>query len=141
VQIPCESATDARIACASKLYDESKDPISREPDFHDYLYGDDIQKHEAQYAARARAAIEAGLEPPPYEPFDPTKIETEAQRRDKAWREEIEKNREIARQIVRLHSDPGFLTGLRTPMTIAGWNCRFSAVLTSRPFWEAPYPA
>jgi hypothetical protein len=85
-----------KTACATKLYPAS-DPISREPNYNHYLFGDQVQKHEAQYAARARAAIEAGLEPPPYEPLELKNVETEAKRRDKEWRAEIEKNREAGR--------------------------------------------
>jgi hypothetical protein len=67
-----------RTAHATRLYDAStKDPINREPNYNHYLFGDQVQKHEAQYAARS--AIEAGLEPPPYEPLELKNIETEAQ--------------------------------------------------------------
>jgi hypothetical protein len=64
-----------------------------------HLYGEDIEKHEAEYAARVAAADEAGLEPPVYEPFDPATAETEAERREKAENEQIEKNRQAAREI------------------------------------------
>src|ERR1700758_2158773 len=42
---------------------DTLDPIQKEPNYHHYIYGDEIAKHEAQHAARVRAALEAGLEP------------------------------------------------------------------------------
>jgi hypothetical protein len=89
----------SRTAPAEKLYapPRTTDPVNQPFNLADYLYGDAHKKHEAQYAARARAAIEAGLEPPPYEPFDPSKVENEHDRRYREEREQIERNREAAR--------------------------------------------
>jgi hypothetical protein len=83
---------------ATKLYEETKTE-QKQASFFDYLYGDPIRKHEAQYAERVRAAREAGLEPPPYEPFDIAMMETEADRQEQAEKEEIEKNKQVAREI------------------------------------------
>jgi hypothetical protein len=90
---------NTRQASAEKLYTKelTLDPVNKPFNLTDYLYGDHHKKHEAQYAARARAAIEAGLEPPPYEPFDPNKIESKSARMEREDRARIEANREAAR--------------------------------------------
>ena len=90
-----------KTAPAEKLYSKQLtiDPANKEVSLYDYLYGDKHKQYEAQYAARARAALEAGIEPPPYEPFDPKKIESEGMRRYKATMEEVEKNKQIAEEI------------------------------------------
>jgi hypothetical protein len=60
-----------RIARASTLLSNStnRDPLNRPWSVAEYTFGDAIRRHEAQYAARAAAALAAGIEPPPYEPF------------------------------------------------------------------------
>jgi hypothetical protein len=83
---------------ATKLYEQQKTE-DKPAGFFDYLYGDPIRKHEAQYAERVRAAREAGIDPPIYEPFNLDNIETEADREERAYKEEIEKNKQAAREI------------------------------------------
>jgi hypothetical protein len=60
-----------RIARASSLLSGStnRDPLNRPWSVAEYTFGDAIRRHEAQYAARAAAALAVGIEPPPYEPF------------------------------------------------------------------------
>jgi hypothetical protein len=60
-----------RIARASALLSgsPSRDPLNRPWSVAEYTFGDAIRRHEAQYAARAAAALAVGIEPPPYEPF------------------------------------------------------------------------
>jgi hypothetical protein len=60
-----------RIARASALLSgsTSRDPLNRPWSIADYTFGDAIRRHEAQYAARAAAALAVGIEPPPYEPY------------------------------------------------------------------------
>jgi hypothetical protein len=60
-----------RIARASSLLSgsSSRDPLNRPWSVAEYTFGDAIRRHEAQYAARAAAALAVGIEPPPYEPF------------------------------------------------------------------------
>jgi hypothetical protein len=96
---PYPLSPEPRSAPAQKLYNPhlTLDPVNKEVSLYDYLYGGHHKKHEAQYAARARAAIEAGLEPPPYEPFDPNKIESKSARMEREDRARIEANREAAR--------------------------------------------
>ena len=96
-----------REANASELHTyELTDSVNEETNFFNDIYREHIAKHKVQYAERARAAIEAGLEPPPYEPFDPDKIEPQAERLYKETMEQVEKNREAARQTWnRLHPD------------------------------------
>lgn len=69
------SSVPAVVERAASAHDlqsaDTLDLIQKEPNFHDYIYGDEIAKRKAQYAARARAALEAGLELPEYQPFDP----------------------------------------------------------------------
>ncbi|WP_446742523.1 hypothetical protein [Silvibacterium acidisoli] len=66
------TATPLRRATAATLLSSSaaSDPLSRPWSVADYTFGDSIRRHEAQYAARAAAALAAGIEPPPYQPFD-----------------------------------------------------------------------
>jgi hypothetical protein len=89
-----------RVAPAQKLYAQhlTVDPANKEVDVYTYLYGDHLKKYEAQYAARARAAIEAGIEPPPYEPFATNKVELECLKQEKIRNEQIEKNKQIAEE-------------------------------------------
>jgi hypothetical protein len=60
-----------RIARAASLLSgsTSRDPLNRPWSVAEYTFGDAIRRHEAQYAARAAAALAEGIEPPPYEPF------------------------------------------------------------------------
>jgi hypothetical protein len=63
-----------RIARAASLLSESsgsvaQDPLNRPWSVAEYTFGDKVRRHEAQYAARAAAALAAGIEPPPYQPF------------------------------------------------------------------------
>ncbi len=60
-----------RIARAASLLSgsTSRDPLNRPWSVAEYTFGDAIRRHEAQYAARAAAALAVGIEPPPYEPF------------------------------------------------------------------------
>ncbi len=72
---PCalnsETTRRPRIARAAALLagSSSRDPLNRPWSVAEYTFGDAIRRHEAQYAARAAAALAAGIEPPPYEPF------------------------------------------------------------------------
>jgi hypothetical protein len=95
------SAVAKKTVSAAELCAEPRGPKSEEKPlgFFDYLYGDPIRKHEAQYAERVRAAREAGIDPPPHEPFNLDNIETEADREERAYQEEIEKNKQVAREI------------------------------------------
>ena len=90
-----------KTATAQKLYNKelTRDPANKEVNLYDYLYGEHHKKYEAQYAARAKAAIEAGIEPPPYEPFAINKIELECEKRYKATMEQVEKNKQIGKEI------------------------------------------
>jgi hypothetical protein len=99
--LPLPLSPAPRVASAHNLYAKELtiDPANKEVSLYDYLYGDKHKQYEAQYAARARAALEAGIEPPPYEPFNPKKIESEGMRRYKATMEEVEKNKQIAEEI------------------------------------------
>jgi hypothetical protein len=65
------AAKGPRIARAAALLSGSpaQDPLNRPWSVADYTFGDSVRRHEAQYAARAAAALAAGIEPPPYEPF------------------------------------------------------------------------
>lgn len=94
---PPAPAAPPRFAPAQKLcaHQPATDPTSNPTNIYDYLYGDEIKKHEAQYAARCAAALEAGIDPPPYEPFDRS---SEATKRLKAEQAQIEKNRQAARE-------------------------------------------
>jgi hypothetical protein len=60
-----------RIARASSLLSGStnRDPLNRPWSVAEYTFGDAIRRHEAQYAARAKAALAVGIEPPPYQPY------------------------------------------------------------------------
>ena len=60
-----------RIARASALLSGStnRDPLNRPWSIAEYTFGDAVRRHEAQYAARAAAALAAGIEPPPYQPY------------------------------------------------------------------------
>ena len=60
-----------RFARASSLLSGStnRGPLSRPWSVAEYTFGDTIRRHEAQYAARAAAALAVGIEPPPYEPY------------------------------------------------------------------------
>ena len=75
---------------------DTLNPIQKEPDYHDYLYGDDIAKHEAQHAARARAALQAGLEPPEYTPWDTSIKTAEYEREHQEWKDGIDQRRKAA---------------------------------------------
>jgi hypothetical protein len=72
---PCalnpELGPKPRIARAAALLSgsSSRDPLNRPWSVAEYTFGDAIRRHEAQYAARAAAALAEGIEPPPYEPF------------------------------------------------------------------------
>ncbi len=65
---PCLSP---RIARAASLLSGStnRDPLNRPWSVAEYTFGDAIRRHEAQYAARAAAALAVGVEPPPYKPY------------------------------------------------------------------------
>jgi len=97
----------SRTAPAKKLHSyELTDSVTEEEKFFNDIYREHITKHKAEYTARAHAAIEAGLEPPPCEPFDPNKIESKAERLYKETMAQVEKNREAARlSWNRLHPD------------------------------------
>ena len=60
-----------RIARASALLSGSanRDPLNRPWSIAEYTFGDAVRRHEAQYAARASAALAVGIEPPPYQPY------------------------------------------------------------------------
>ncbi len=60
-----------RIARAAALLSGStnRDPLNRPWSIAEYTFGDAVRRHEAQYAARAAAALAVGIEPPPYEPY------------------------------------------------------------------------
>ncbi len=69
---PCAlSPRRPRIARASSLLSGStnRDPLNRPWSVAEYTFGDAIRRHEAQYAARAAAALAVGIEPPPYKPY------------------------------------------------------------------------
>ncbi|MFY9937984.1 MAG: hypothetical protein WAK33_13985, partial [Silvibacterium sp.] len=68
---PCALSSVPRIARASALLSgsTSRDPLNRPWSVAEYTFGDAIRRHEAQYAARAAAALAAGFEPPPYKPY------------------------------------------------------------------------
>jgi hypothetical protein len=72
---PCalnpELSPKPRIARAASLLSgsASRDPLNRPWSVAEYTFGDAIRRHEAQYAARAAAALAEGIEPPLYEPF------------------------------------------------------------------------
>ena len=65
------SSRRRRVARAASLLSgsTSRDPLNRPWSVAEYTFGDAIRRHEAQYAARAAAALAAGIEPPSYEPF------------------------------------------------------------------------
>ncbi|HZD50091.1 MAG TPA: hypothetical protein VE178_15215 [Silvibacterium sp.] len=67
----CALSPRKRVARASSLLSgsASRDPLNRPWSVAEYTFGDAIRRHEAQYAARAAAALAVGIEPPPYEPF------------------------------------------------------------------------
>jgi hypothetical protein len=60
-----------RIARAAALLSgsTSRDPLNRPWSVAEHTFGDAVRRHEAQYAARAAAALAVGIEPPPYQPF------------------------------------------------------------------------
>jgi hypothetical protein len=60
-----------RVARAAALLSgsASRDPLNRPWSVAEYTFGDAVRRHEAQYAARAAAALAVGIEPPPYQPF------------------------------------------------------------------------
>ncbi len=68
--VPCH-IVPCRIARASALLSGStnRDPLNRPWSVAEYTFGDAIRRHEAQYAARAAAALAVGIEPPPYQPY------------------------------------------------------------------------
>jgi len=68
---PCALTPRPRIARAASLLSGSanRDPLNRPWSVAEYTFGDAIRRHEAQYAARAAAALAAGIEPPPYQPY------------------------------------------------------------------------
>jgi hypothetical protein len=75
---------------------DTLDPIQKEPNYHDYIYGDEIAKHEAQHAARVRAALEAGLEPPEHKPWDTSIKAAEHERERQEWKAGIDQRRKEA---------------------------------------------
>jgi hypothetical protein len=98
--IPFTLSPALRSASATKLYhqQQTKALKTQSYSFHDYIYGDKIKQHEAQYAARARAALEAGIDPPPYEPWDINKYEPEGIRRYKETLAQVERNKQAAKE-------------------------------------------
>jgi hypothetical protein len=68
---PYALTSKRRVARASALLSGStnRDPLNRPWSIAEYTFGDAVRRHEAQYAARAAAALAVGIEPPPYEPF------------------------------------------------------------------------
>jgi hypothetical protein len=68
---PCALSPVPRIARAAALLSGStqRDPLNRPWSVAEYTFGDAIRRHEAQYAARAAAALAEGIEPPPYQPY------------------------------------------------------------------------
>jgi hypothetical protein len=101
------TCTASKGAPAAKFYEYRKKQTPKSQTLYQLIYGDDIKRHEAEYAAKAAAAVEAGLEPPAYEPFDPATAETEAERRERAEEEQLEKNRQIGREIwIRRYGTP-----------------------------------
>jgi hypothetical protein len=70
---PCSlsPARRKRVARAAALLSGStnRDPLNRPWSIAEYTFGDAVRRHEAQYAARAAAALAVGIEPPPYEPY------------------------------------------------------------------------
>ena len=69
-----------RTASAQKLYNKelTRDPANKELNVIDYLYGDHIRKYEAQYAARAAAAIKKASIRRPTSPSRSTKSSSRA---------------------------------------------------------------
>jgi hypothetical protein len=70
--VPCALTSKRRVARASALLSgsTSRDPLNRPWSIAEYTFGDAVRRHEAQYAARAAAALAVAIEPPPYEPYD-----------------------------------------------------------------------
>jgi hypothetical protein len=68
---PDETTPKLRIARASALLSGSanRDPLNRPWSIAEYTFGDAVRRHEAQYAARAAAALAVGIEPPPYQAY------------------------------------------------------------------------
>ena len=68
---PCALTPKRRVARAAALLSGStnRDPLNRSWSIAEYTFGDAVRRHEAQYAARASAALAVGIEPPPYEPY------------------------------------------------------------------------
>jgi hypothetical protein len=68
---PCALSPRKRVARAEALLSGSsnRDPLNRPWSIAEYTFGDAVRRHEAQYAARAAAALAVGIEPPPYEPY------------------------------------------------------------------------
>src|ERR1700758_4066061 len=65
----CRHHRDVKGASSLLSANTNRDPLNRPWSVAEYTFGDAIRRHEAQYAARAAAALAAGIEPPPYEPF------------------------------------------------------------------------
>ncbi|MBV8113396.1 MAG: hypothetical protein JO300_01555 [Silvibacterium sp.] len=67
----CALSPRPRVARAVSLLSgsPSRDPLNRPWSVAEYTFGDAIRRHEAQYAARAAAALAVGIEPPPYQPY------------------------------------------------------------------------
>jgi hypothetical protein len=59
-----ESPAAALLSAATQ-----RDPPNRPWSVAEYTFGDVIRRHEAQYTARAAAALAEGIEPLAYEPF------------------------------------------------------------------------
>lgn len=112
-----EESIAKRTAPAEKLYKEpaAKDAASQKLSLYDYLHGDAVHQHEAQHAARVKAALEAGIDPPVYEPFRLATAETEADRRQQEEDRQIEASRQHAKELWRKRygAEPESLGGNR----------------------------
>ena len=92
-----ENEPEVRAASAHALRSaDTLDPIQKEPNYDKYIYGDEIAKHEAQHAARVRAALEAGLEPPEHKPWDTSIKAAEHERERQEWKAGIDQRRKEA---------------------------------------------
>ena len=91
------SGSAVRSASAHALRStDTLDPTQKEPNYDHYIYGDEIAKHEAQHAARVRAALEAGLEPPEHKPWDTSIKAAEHEREREEWKAGIDQRRKEA---------------------------------------------
>jgi hypothetical protein len=80
------------------LAEPEEKAVKKEFSLDDFLFGDAKKRHEAEYAARAREAMEAGQDAPELEAFDAATIESEATKRYKAEMEAVERNRQAAQE-------------------------------------------